>query len=65
MRGRGKIAWKGLNDLLDGELADVRAQQALQLKGSQSAKTNEGNAGSNGPGKRPSQGEYDALLCFI
>lgn len=27
-----EITWKGLNHLLDGELPDVRAQQALQLK---------------------------------
>lgn len=64
MRGRGKIRWKGLHDFLDGEFADERAQQALQLKESQSAKTNKGNAGSNGPENKPSQGEYDALLCF-
>lgn len=42
--------------------------QALQLKGSQSAKTNKRNAGSNGTEDKPSQGEYDALehslLCF-
>jgi len=35
-----EITWKGLNDHRDGEFPDMRAQQALQLKGSQSAKAN-------------------------